>query len=155
MGAFKKIAEQRKKLHAEDPVYKQTLFATYRANRAMEAYLVEKNPAIDEGPKTDRKAALERARLKYQKDAAYQELVAAAAAAQAKLEREYPQLFVSDAAIKAKREADREAARENPAFKAMVDRRAAAYRAQQDYLFENDARLAQLKAQLEAAKDKK
>ena len=151
----KKIAEQRKKLHAEDPVYKQTLFATYRANRAMEAYLVEKNPAIDEGPKTDRKAALERARLKHHKDAAYQKLVAAAAAAQAKLEKDYPQLFVSDAAIKAKREAAREAARENPAFKAMVDRRAVAYRAQQDYLFENDARLAQLKAQLEAAKDKK
>ena len=101
------------------------------------------------------KAALERARLKHQKDAGYQELVAAAAAAQAKLEKDYPQLFVSDAAIKAKREAARQAAKENPAFKAMVDRRAAAYRAQQDYLFENDARLAQLKAQVEAAKDKK
>ena len=80
----KKITEMRKKLHAKDPVYKQTLFATYRANRTMETYLVEQNPAIDEGPKTDRKATLERARLKHHKDAAYQKLVAAAAAAQAR-----------------------------------------------------------------------
>ena len=151
----KKIADQRKKLNQENAAYKKTVTATHRANRALEAYLVEKNPTIDNGPANARKAALERARLKHQKDAAYQELVFAAAAAQSKLERDYPQLFVSDDAIKAKREAARQAAKEDPAFKAMVDRRAAAYRAQQDYLNENDARLAQLKAQVEAAKDKK
>ena len=71
---------------------------------ALEAYLVEKNPTIDIGSANGRKAALERARLKHQKDAAYQKLVSAAVAAQVKLEREYPQLFVSDDAIKAKRE---------------------------------------------------
>ena len=151
----KKIADQRKKLNQENAAYKKTVTATHRANRALEAYLVEKNPTIDNGPANARKAALERARLKHQKDAAYQELVFAAAAAQSKLERDYPQLFVSDDAIKAKREAARQAAKEDPAFKAMVDRRAAAYRAQQNYLNENDARLAQLKAQVEAAKNKK
>ena len=78
-----------------------------------------------------------------------------AAAAQAKLEKDYPQLFVSDAAIKAKREAARKAAKEKPEYRALIDRRAAAYRAQQDYLFENDPRLAQLKEQLDDAKDKK
>ena len=149
----KKIAEQRKKLNQEDAAYKKTLTATHRANRALEAYLVEKNPTIDTGPANGRKAALERARLKHQKDAAYQKLVSAAVAAQLKLEREYPQLFVSDDAIKAKREAARQAAKENPAFKEITGQRAAAYRKQQDYLFANDPRLAELRKQLEAAKD--
>ena len=151
----KKISDQRKKLHGEDPIYKQTLFATFRANRAMEAYLVEKNPTIDQGPATGRKATMERTRLKHRNDPAYKRLFAAAAVAQAKLEADYPQLFVSDEKIKAKREAARQAAKQNPEYKEVTGKRASAYRAQQDYLFENDPRLAQLKEQLDAAKAKK
>ena len=62
---------------------------------------------------------------------------------------------MSDEKIKAKREAARQAAKQNPEYKEVTGKRASAYRAQQDYLFENDPRLAQLKEQLDAAKDKK
>jgi hypothetical protein len=150
----KKIAAQRKKLHAEDPVYKQTLSATYRANRAMDAYLVEQNPAIDQGPATGRKAALERARQKHRNDPAYQKLIATAEAAQRKLEADYPQLFVSDDAIKQKRAATRKALKNDPAYKAIIQKRAAAYRAQQDYLHNRDKELGRLKQRLDAAKQK-
>ncbi len=150
----KKIAAQRKKLHAEDPVYKETLFATFRANRALDAFLVEQNPAIDQGPATGRKAALERARQKHRNDPAYQKLIATAEAAQRKLEGDYPQLFVSDDAIKQKRAATRKALKNDPAYKAIIQKRAAAYRAQQDYLHNRDKELGRLKQRLDAAKQK-
>ena len=149
----KKIAEQRKKLHAEDPVYKETLFATHRANRAMEAYLKEQNPAIEAGPETSRKATLERTRLKHRNDPAYQKLAVAAATAQRKLEADYPQLFVSDKAIQAKREAARQAIKAQPEYKALTAKRAEAYRAQQDYLHQSDPQLAALQQQLQKIKD--
>ena len=149
----KKIAEQRKKLHAEDPVYKETLFATHRANRAMEAYLKEQNPAIESGPEASRKAVLERTRLKHRNDPAYQKLAAAAAAAQRKLEAGYPQLFVSDDAIKAKRDAAREAIKALPDYKELTAKRAAAYREQQDYLHGSDSQLAALQQQVQKLND--
>ena len=149
----KKIAEQRKKLLAEDPVYKETLFATHRANRAMEAYLKEQNPAIEAGPETDRKATLERTRLRHQNDPAYQKLAATAAAAQRKLEADYPQLFVSDAAIKAKRDAARQAIKAQPDYRWLTAKRAEAYRAQQDYLHQSDPKIAALQQQLQKIKD--
>ena len=149
----KKIAEQRKKLHAEDPVYKETLFATHRANRAMEAYLKEQNPAIEAGSETSRKATLERTRLKHRNDPAYQKLAATAAAAQRKLETDYPQLFVSDAAIKAKRDAARQAIKAQPEYKALTAKRAEAYRAQQDYLHQSDSQITALQQQLQKIKD--
>jgi hypothetical protein len=150
----KKIAAQRKKLHAEDPVYKETLSATHRANRALEAYLVEQNLAINQGPATGRKAALERSRQKHRNDPAYQKLTAVAEAAQRKLEADYPQLFVSDDAIKQERAEARKALKNDPAYKAITQKRAAAYRDQQDYLHNRDKELGRLKQRLDAAKQK-
>ncbi|MFP6901993.1 MAG: sulfatase-like hydrolase/transferase, partial [Opitutales bacterium] len=137
----KKIQKLRKKFHQEDPVYKETLFATFRANRALDEYLVEKQPSIDKEPSTRRKAALERVRKRHQGDPAYRKLVAVAEAAQKKLEANYPQLFVSDETIHQKRNDARNALKKDEAFKKLVESRATAYRAQQGYLYENDEKL--------------
>ena len=119
----------------------------------MEAYLKEQNLAIEAGPETSRKATLERTRLKHQNDPAYQSFAATAAAAQRKLEADYPQLFVSDKAIQAKREAARKAIKAQPEYKALTAKRAEAYRAQQDYLHQSDSQLTALQQQLQKIKD--
>ena len=148
----KKIQKLRKKLHQEDPVYKETLFATFRANRAMDQYLVDKEPSIEKQPDTRKKAALERARKKHQGDADYKKLITTAEDAQRKLEADYPQLFVSNEEITEKRNKARQAFKENPDFKKLSDTRAAAYNAQQDYLYVNDEKLAQLKKLMDEEK---
>ena len=151
----KKIQKLRKKLHQEDPVYKETLFATFRANRAMEQYLFEKDPSIEKQPDTRKKAALERARAKHQGDDDYKKLVTAAEDAQKKLESDYPQLFVSNEEITEKRNQARKALKKDETFKKLTDARAAAYRDQQDYLYQNDEKLAQLKERLDQEKKKR
>jgi hypothetical protein len=78
--------------------------------------------------------------------------VAFAEAAQKKLESNYPKLFVSNEDITEKRNRARKALKENPEFKKLVEARGNAYRAQQDYLYENDEKLAQLKKLLEEEK---
>ena len=71
-------------------------------------------------------------------------LVDAAQSAQAKLEKEYPQLFISDEEIKAKRDAARKALKNDLEFKALSNKRAEAFKAQQEYLHHKDMRLAEL-----------
>ncbi|MEM7015273.1 MAG: hypothetical protein AAF585_27770, partial [Verrucomicrobiota bacterium] len=88
-------------------------------------------------------------RNQHANDANYKELVAAADAAQTKLESKFPQLFVSDEKINEMKKAAAEAVKNDPEYKAARDERAAAYRAQQDYLFKIDKRLAELSRQLE------
>ena len=148
----KKIQKLRKKLHQEDPVYKETLFATFRANRAMDQFLLEKEPTLENEPDTRKKAALEQARKKHQGDADYKKLVTAAEDAQKKLETDYPQLFVSNEEITEKRSQTRQTLKDNPDYKKLVEARGGAYRAQQDYLYEKDDKLAQLKQSLEQEK---
>ena len=148
----KKIQKLRKKLHKEDPSYKETLFATFRANRAMDQFLLEKEPTLENEPDTRKKAALEQARKKHQGDADYKKLVTAAEDAQKKLETDYPQLFVSNEEITEKRSQTRQTLKDNPDYKKLVEARGGAYRAQQDYLYEKDDKLAQLKQSLEQEK---
>ena len=144
----KKIQQLRKKLHQEDPVYKETLFATFRANRAMDQYLFDQEPSIEKQPDTRKKAALEKARKKHLDDPAYRKLATIAEDAQKKLEKDYPQLFVSNEEITQKRNKARQALKENPEFKKLVEARGIAYRAQQDYLYEKDDALMKLKVRL-------
>ena len=151
----KKIQKLRKKLHQENPVYKETLFATFRANRALDEYLIDKEPSIEKQPDTRKKAALERARIKHQGDPAYRKLVTAAKEAQKKLEADYPQLFVSNEEITEKRNKARKALKENPDFKKLVEARGDAYWAQQNYLYQSDEKLAQLKQRLAQEKKKR
>lgn len=151
--AFQKaISAARKKLHAEDAEYKETLFATYRAARAMDAFLVAKQPEVAELPDSRRKRELARLRVRYQKDPAYVKLVAERDAAQQELERRYPQLFRSNEDISEFRLQQRKAVQNDPAFKALIDDRAAAYRAQQAYLPEHDPKLAALQILVDAEK---
>jgi len=145
----KKIQKLRKKLHQEDPVYKETLFATFRANRAMDEYLFYKEPSIEKQPDIRKKAAIEKARKKHKGDPAYRKLAIIAEDAQKKLEKDYPQLFVSNEEITEKRNQARQALKENPDCKKLIEARAKAYRAQQDYLYDKDDELAQLKKRMD------
>ena len=147
----KKIQKLRKKLHQEDPAYKETLFATFRAKRALDQYLVDKEPSIEKQPDTRKKAALEKARKKHLDDPDYRKLVSIAEEAQRKLEHDYPQLFVSNEDITEKRNQARKELKEDSNFKKLVEARGNAYRAQQDYLYEKDGKLKQLKARLDDA----
>ncbi|MBC8290980.1 MAG: hypothetical protein H8E37_11760, partial [Planctomycetes bacterium] len=148
----KKIAEQRKKLHAQDPKYKELLFATYRAARTIEEFLISQQPEFSELPDSRRKRELERLRKQFQKDARYRKLVADRDAAQRTLEEAYPKLFITDAEISASRNEQRKKLKNDPAFKERIDVRAAAWRAQQAYLFQNDEKLAELQRQLDDRK---
>ena len=148
----KKVQKSRKKMHQEDPAYKETLFATFRANRALDQFLIGKEPTIENQPASRRKATLEKARQRHRNEPEYQKLEKLALAAQQKLEADYPQLFVTNDEITKKRDQARKALKENAHFKKLTDYRSAAYRAQQDYLFENDERLAELKKLVEDEK---
>lgn len=142
----KAIQDERRRLNESDPEYKKALHATHRANRAIEAFLVSQRPEIDEWPRSRREAEVERLRRRYEAAEDYRSLVAVARDAQAQLEAAYPQLFVSDEAIKAKKKAAREQAKKDPDFNKALKERADAYRAQQNYLLENDEALGAFQA---------
>jgi hypothetical protein len=143
------IGAERKKLHAEDPRYKELLFATFRATRSIDAYLIGQQPSIANLPDSRRKRELERCRKQHSKDPAYRKLVARQEIVQQELERRYPQLFRTNVEITAFKRQQRRAVQNDPAFKRAIDERAAAWRAQQDYLFEHDTTLAALRTALE------
>jgi len=69
---------------------------------------------------------------------------------QKKLETSYPGLFITNEQISLSRRQHRKALEKQPEFRRAVDVRATAWRAQQDYLFEHDARQSELKTQLDA-----
>ena len=139
----------RKKLHREDPVYKETLFATHRANRAIDQFLLTQKPSVEKLPDSKQKAALERVRIELRDNPKYLKLIKASQEAQEKLESFYPELFVSNEEITRKRNRARQALKENPEFKKLVEARGNAYKLQQDYLFKNDDTLMNLKARLD------
>ena len=137
----KAIQAERKRLHEEDPVYKETLFATYRAEREIEAFLISKKPEVSDLPNSGKQGEIERLRRQYEKDEGYIELVRKRQEAQEKLEKAYPRLFVSDEELTEKRRAKRKELEASEEFRTAIQKRAEAYRAQQDYLFENDEKL--------------
>ena len=63
---------------------------------------------------------------------------------QRRLETAYPQLFVSDEEIKQARNAKRESLKNSPEFRDCIEKRAEAWRAQQDYLLTHDPQLSVL-----------
>ena len=148
----KKISDERRKLHAEDPVYKETLFTTYRAARAMDAYLISKEPAVDQLSKSKRAAKLESLRRHFNKDAVYIDLEKARDVAQRKLESNYPQLFISNETIVREKKDRRNATKNDPAFKQLIQETSEAWHAQQAYLFENDQKLVELQSKLDGKK---
>ncbi len=146
----KAIAAERKKLHAENAEYKETLFATHRASRAVDAFLVARQPEVADFPDSRRKREIERLRLKHRNAPEYLKLVALHDTAKQALETKYPQLFRTNADITEFRRQQRKAVEDDPAFRKLINERAAAYRAQQSYLFEHDAKLAELQKRLRA-----
>lgn len=144
----KKIDQLRKKLHAEDAGYKETLFATFRSAKAIESFLISKDSGFDAMPAGRRPAQLERLRQKYQKDSEYQRLVIAQKVAQHELEFGYPQLFVSNEEIVERKRLRRAAVKDDPAFRKLIEETAAAWSAQQEYLHTHDPLLGELKKQL-------
>jgi len=145
----KEIAALRKKLHEEDPQYKELLFATHRAARAIEALLIAQNPEVADLPASRRKREIEKLRSRFEDDDKYLKLVQDRDAAQQKLEDKYPKLFVSDEEITEQRKELRKACENDPAFRKLVDERAAAWRAQQAYLLTHDEKLAELQRRLD------
>jgi arylsulfatase A len=148
----KKIDKLRKKLHAEDADYKETLFATFRAANAIESYLIGKAPAFDSLPASRRPAQLQRLRLQHQTDVEYVRLVAAQEAAQYQLESTYPELFISNEEILEQKKRRRNAAKDDPEFQKLIDETAAGWRAEQEYLHTHDPLLGELKKQLDSIK---
>lgn len=145
----KSVLEARKQLLKTDPLYKETLFATHRANRAVDKWLVEREPQLAELPNNRRKAALDRLRRRLADHPELIRLVEQAKQAEAELEAKYPQLFPSDEQINAEKRAAHETLRRDPEFERLNQQRAAAYRAQQQYLLENDEPLLRLQQKLQ------
>ena len=147
----KRIATLRQRLHEEDPQYKKTLFATHRAKRAIDAFLIGKDPSIERLPKSKQPAALERLRQRYSKDPGYIARVKASSVAQHKHEADYPQLFVSNEQINQRKKDRRKELSGDPPFKQLIKATAAAHHAHQDYLHEHDKLLGELKIALETS----
>ena len=149
----KTISDARKQLHAEDPKYKELLFATHRAAREIDQHIIAQHPEYDSLPANQQKEKLEKwrsamNRLTREKAEDYFELLEKLETRQRKLETAYPQIFVSDEKIKQSRNAKRESLKDNPEFRACIEKRAAAWRAQQDYLMIHDPQLSKLNERL-------
>ena len=144
----KEIATLRKRLHEEDPRYKEMLFATYRATRAIEAFLIAQQADVADLPDSRRLREIERLREQFQTDARYQKLVEQRDARQQQLEKRYSKLFVTNEEITASRKERRKAMEGDPAFRKLVNQRAMAWRAQQTYLLEHDELLGELQRRM-------
>lgn len=147
----KKIGTERRRLLGEDPEYKETLFATYRADRAIEDWLKATNPDFDSIPSSQQPAELERLRRKHQGEPDYQQLVQARIMAQQRLESAYPQLFVTNEEIIQKRNDRRKAVADEPGFRKLIDATTHAWRTQQAYLHSQDPILVDVSKKLNAA----
>jgi hypothetical protein len=141
----KKTQALRKKLHKEDPKYKEMLFATFRAKRALDEFLIGKNPEIEELPEARSKAVLEETRTMFSSHPEYVRLVEHFEDVQQALESQYPQLFITNQEITQKRNQAREEVKEGPDFKKLTNKRSDAYNAQQNYLYKKSKKLVSLK----------
>ena len=130
----KELQAERKRLHHEDAQYKELLFATHRAKRAMESYLIEQKPEIADWPDSRRKREIERLRTKHRSDAGYKELATNNENVETALQNAYPQLFVTNEQFTQVRNERRKQAQKGERFQQILKERAEAYRSQQDYL---------------------
>ena len=149
----KAVAELRKRLHAQDPRYKELLFATYRAAREIDNHIIAQHPEYESLPPHQQKERLEKWRqavnqLPPEKAPAYFALLEKQRTKQQLLETTYPQLFVSNEDISRSRKAKRASLKDDPQFHDGVEQRAAAWREQQDYLRTHDPQLAELESRL-------
>ena len=135
----KNVQDRRKAALKNDPSYKEALFATHRAERAIDQWIMDQRPDLVELPSNRKKAAIEQARAKYVGNQELQLLVEASKQAQAKLEAAYPALFVTDDDINQTKKLEREKVQALPEFKRLIAERAEAYRQQQAFLAKHSA----------------
>lgn len=140
------IGEERKRLLKSDPIYKELLHATHRSKRALETFLIEQKPEIENWPRSKKEAELERLRRRFATSDSYEALLEQSAKAEAELKSKYPQLYLSDEALAKKKKAVFAAANEGERFKLAAKERASAYQDQQEYLHRNDGELARISA---------
>lgn len=146
----KAIQEERKRLQDEDPEYKELLHAAHRTNRAIDNWLIAQKPELNDLRGDRQKALVAELLVEYAGTPELLALVEQAQQAQKKLETTFPQLFVSDEEINAKKKAAADAVRNDPDYQSLSKERAAAYQSQQQYLLEIDAELRRLNALLQA-----
>ncbi len=145
----KAIQNRREMLLENDPVFKEVLFSTYRANQAIDDWLVTQRPALAELPSNRKKAELDRVRKQFNDHPHLKELVAVSEAAATRLEGQYPELFMTDEEMTVLKKEAHARLREQPDFQQWVKRRADAYYAGRDYLQTQDAELVRLGEQME------
>ena len=144
----KEVAAERKRLLAEDGDFKDKLFATYRARRAIETFLKQKHEDFDALPDIRQAVELEKLRTRWQSSAEYIALVNAEAVAQQTLESGWPQLFISEDHMKKRLKSKHEALKDDPVYQAKRADRAAAWRAQEQFLWDHEPRLETLQQQM-------
>ena len=147
------VSDLKKKLHAEDAKYKELLFATYRVAREIEGYIIAQHPEHASLPPNQQKERLEKWRDALNQSPTEQApeyfgLLENQQAKQQDLETTYPQLFLSDENINQSRKTERERLKNDPLFRDCVGQRAAAWRAQQDYLLTYDKQLSELERRM-------
>lgn len=143
------VGAERKRLLADDPTFKERLFATHRANRAIETFLKDQHADFDGLPVVRQARELENLRARWASSAEYQSLMAASTTAQRALETAYPQLFVSDEQLRQQLKQAHEALKDNPDYRARRSERADAWRAKEDFLEQQEPRLQTLRQQLQ------
>jgi hypothetical protein len=143
----KDISKLRKNLLENEPEYKELLFATYRAKRSIEQYVISEHPEYERLPDSQRKHHLAKWSDELRETFEYQELELSRVAAQKQLEAAYPQLFVSDDKIRESQQLARTALKSDPAFQSLMKKRADAWNHQQQYLHEQDATLSEIHRQ--------
>ena len=111
--------------------------------------MIEQEPFLEELPKSRKPKELERIRQQYLDQPGYQELVQKQSVAQRILEKTYPQIFVSDEEIKQIRQERRDEVEQEEKFRKLKEERAAAYRAEQNYLTTKDQIYFKLQQQLD------
>lgn len=144
----KAIQDERKRLLETDRIYKQRLLATHQANRAIDEWLIAQQPELADLPSNRKKGAIDQARLQYAESPDLRMLVERASQTELEFKAAYPRLFLSDQQITAMKKAAADAVRKDPDFQRLSAERAAAYRAQQDYLLATDNELKRLQTVL-------
>lgn len=140
----KQIQDERKRLLDSDPRYKEMLFASYRAKRKTDDWLIAKKPGLEKVRDDRQKVVIAEMRKKYASEPELVTLIEKAELAQKRLELAYPQLFVSDDEITDRKKLAANTVKESDDFQKLARERADAYSAQQDYLVNTDKELKRL-----------
>lgn len=144
----KDLAKRRKQRHANDPQYKEWLFETFLAARAMDHFVISNHPEYEQLPDSQKEHRLAKWTDALRGTDAFSSLSNKKEAAQQRLRAAYPQLFVPDAKIKQRQKTAREALKHDPKFQQLSKERAAAWHRQQTYLHEHDSRLSELEKRI-------